>query len=98
MKDMQHLDPVIGDSIEDQIISVHTPPNTDVLIARDKRIGARMVAKTLASIAKLQLECQRPRLLVVVIGRMLASGREHGKPGGAGCRLQATPETRDRAA
>jgi hypothetical protein len=60
MKDMQHLDPVIGDSIEDQIISVHTPPNTDVLIARDKRIGARMVAKTLASIAKLQHECHGP--------------------------------------
>src|SRR5260370_13757937 len=37
-------------------------------------------------------------VLVAVIGRMLASRREHGKPSGAGRRLQATPETTDRAA
>src|SRR5947199_8840426 len=64
MQYMQHFYSATRDPIEDEIISIRAPPNTDLLIPRDKRISPRICGETLASLAQLRYESQGARGII----------------------------------
>jgi len=48
VKDVDHFDRIVADSIENQIAAERTPTNTFMFVARYERIAARRVGKRVA--------------------------------------------------